>query len=174
MNEALRQGLRRMTAPSAPRPPFQTRAVALGRCRLGGIDNIADALAASEGEAFRVILVDANLLIYAHVSTFPQHERARNWLDEQMNGAAPVGLPLAEPAGFAATGDQSPAVRQPRVDHRRLGAGRGGEPTATATSGFPSLPSGTSRFWAACFPGQAFMPIWFPTRIRRRWPSSTA
>jgi toxin-antitoxin system PIN domain toxin len=40
-----------------------------------------------------VILVDANLLIYAHVSTFPQHERARNWLDEQMNGAAPVGLP---------------------------------------------------------------------------------
>jgi toxin-antitoxin system PIN domain toxin len=40
-----------------------------------------------------VILVDANLLIFAHVSTFPQHERARNWLDEQMNGAAPVGLP---------------------------------------------------------------------------------
>ncbi len=40
-----------------------------------------------------MILVDANLLIYAHVSTFPQHERARNWLDEQMNGAAPVGLP---------------------------------------------------------------------------------
>lgn len=40
-----------------------------------------------------MILVDANLLIYAHVSTFPQHERARNWLDEQMNGVAPVGLP---------------------------------------------------------------------------------
>lgn len=40
-----------------------------------------------------MILVDANLLIYAHVSTFPQHERARNWLDEQMNGTAPVGLP---------------------------------------------------------------------------------
>ncbi len=40
-----------------------------------------------------MILVDANLLIYAHVSTFPQHERARNWLDEQMNGTTPIGLP---------------------------------------------------------------------------------
>ena len=53
VNEALRQGLQRMTVPSAPRPPFQTRAVALGRCRLGGIDNITDVLAASEGEAFK-------------------------------------------------------------------------------------------------------------------------
>ena len=40
-----------------------------------------------------MILIDANLLIYAHVSTFSQHERARNWLDNQLNGVAPVGLP---------------------------------------------------------------------------------
>lgn len=40
-----------------------------------------------------MILVDANLLIYAHVSAFPQHERARDWLDARLNGAAPVGLP---------------------------------------------------------------------------------
>ena len=40
-----------------------------------------------------MILVDANLLIYAHVSTFPQHERARTWLDERLNGVAPDGLP---------------------------------------------------------------------------------
>jgi hypothetical protein len=53
VNEALRQGLQRMTVPSAPRSPFQTRAVPLGRCRLGGIDNITDVLAASEGEAFK-------------------------------------------------------------------------------------------------------------------------
>jgi toxin-antitoxin system PIN domain toxin len=39
-----------------------------------------------------VILVDANLLIYAHVSTFAQHEGARNWLDEQLNGSVRVGL----------------------------------------------------------------------------------
>lgn len=47
-----------------------------------------------------MILVDANLLIYAHVSTFSQHERARSWLDEQMNGAAPVGLPWSSLLAF--------------------------------------------------------------------------
>lgn len=40
-----------------------------------------------------MILVDANLLVYAHVDTFPQHERARDWLDACINGPAPVGLP---------------------------------------------------------------------------------
>ena len=47
-----------------------------------------------------MILVDANLLIYAHVSTFHQHERARAWLDERLNGAAPVGLPWASLLAF--------------------------------------------------------------------------
>jgi uncharacterized protein len=40
-----------------------------------------------------MILVDANLLVYAHVRTFLQHESARAWLDEQLNGNSPVGLP---------------------------------------------------------------------------------
>lgn len=40
-----------------------------------------------------MILVDANLLVYAHVASLPQHEQAREWLDSQLNGAAPVGLP---------------------------------------------------------------------------------
>jgi len=40
-----------------------------------------------------VILVDANLLIYAHVRGFRQHEHALNWLDEQLNGPSRVGLP---------------------------------------------------------------------------------
>jgi len=40
-----------------------------------------------------VILIDANLLVYAHVSGFSQHQRARAWLDEQLGGTAPVGLP---------------------------------------------------------------------------------
>jgi toxin-antitoxin system PIN domain toxin len=40
-----------------------------------------------------VILVDANLLIYAHVSSTEQHPRARAWLDARLNGNAPVGLP---------------------------------------------------------------------------------
>jgi toxin-antitoxin system PIN domain toxin len=40
-----------------------------------------------------VILVDANLLVYAHVASFPQHAAARDWLDAQLNGTNRVGLP---------------------------------------------------------------------------------
>ena len=40
-----------------------------------------------------MILVDANLLVYAHVASFPQHASARKWLDARINAAAPVGLP---------------------------------------------------------------------------------
>jgi hypothetical protein len=47
-----------------------------------------------------VILVDANLLLYAHAQSFPQHERARRWLDGRFNGAAPVGLPWPSLLGF--------------------------------------------------------------------------
>jgi toxin-antitoxin system PIN domain toxin len=40
-----------------------------------------------------VILVDANLLIYAYFSASPQHQRAREWLDGELNGFTAVGLP---------------------------------------------------------------------------------
>lgn len=53
VNEALRRGLQQMTAPEKPRGSFQTRSAALGRLRIGSIDNIADALAIAEGERFR-------------------------------------------------------------------------------------------------------------------------
>jgi uncharacterized protein len=47
-----------------------------------------------------VILVDANLLVYAHVDSFRQHERARAWLDDRLNGTARVGLPWASLVAF--------------------------------------------------------------------------
>lgn len=40
-----------------------------------------------------MILVDANLLLYATVSDFERHAAARAWLDERLNAAARVGLP---------------------------------------------------------------------------------
>jgi hypothetical protein len=40
-----------------------------------------------------LIIVDANLLIYAHIDTYQEHKAARTWLNDQINGAAPVGLP---------------------------------------------------------------------------------
>jgi toxin-antitoxin system PIN domain toxin len=47
-----------------------------------------------------VILIDANLLIYAYSSNFPQHAVARAWLDQQINGSARVGLPWASLLAF--------------------------------------------------------------------------
>ncbi len=40
-----------------------------------------------------MILVDANLLIYAHFEEGREHARARAWLDDRLSGPAPVGLP---------------------------------------------------------------------------------
>lgn len=40
-----------------------------------------------------MILVDANLLLYAKLSSFPEHATARAWLDARLNGADRVALP---------------------------------------------------------------------------------
>ena len=48
-----------------------------------------------------MILVDANLLIYARVSSLPQHPRARDWLDARLNEPRKVGLPWVSLLGFA-------------------------------------------------------------------------
>ena len=47
-----------------------------------------------------MILVDANILIYAHVNSFDQHQAARDWLDKQLNGSASVGLPWSSVLAF--------------------------------------------------------------------------
>ena len=47
-----------------------------------------------------MILVDANILIYAHVQSFAQHEFARDWLDQQLNGSTRVGLPWVSLMAF--------------------------------------------------------------------------
>ncbi|HLH97644.1 MAG TPA: ribbon-helix-helix protein, CopG family [Xanthobacteraceae bacterium] len=52
VNEALRRGIKDMTARPKPREPFRTRAVDLGQ-PLIPVDNIGEALALAEGEAFK-------------------------------------------------------------------------------------------------------------------------
>jgi toxin-antitoxin system PIN domain toxin len=47
-----------------------------------------------------LILVDANLLIYASAPSLPQHVAALKWLDARLNGAEPVGLPWASTLAF--------------------------------------------------------------------------
>ena len=47
-----------------------------------------------------MILLDANLLIYAHVESFSQHRPARTWLDNQLNAAGRVAMPWASLLAF--------------------------------------------------------------------------
>ena len=45
-----------------------------------------------------MIVPDVNLLLYAHVTAFPEHARARRWWEGLMNGAREVAI--AAPALF--------------------------------------------------------------------------
>ena len=45
-----------------------------------------------------MIVPDVNLLLYAHVTAFPEHARARRWWEDLMNGRGEVGV--AAPALF--------------------------------------------------------------------------
>lgn len=47
-----------------------------------------------------MILVDANLLLYAHVSSLPQHAASRAWLERTLNETARVGLPWQSLTAF--------------------------------------------------------------------------
>lgn len=53
VNEALRHGLSRMTAPPKRPGAYRTPGVGLGRCLVGSLDDVAEVLAVAEGESFR-------------------------------------------------------------------------------------------------------------------------
>lgn len=53
INSALREGLRHLSSPKRKRKPFRTRAVDLGLCRAGNVDNVAEALAVAESESYK-------------------------------------------------------------------------------------------------------------------------
>jgi hypothetical protein len=53
INEALRRGIKEMSARAKPREPFRTRVVDLGRSKIGSLDNISEVLAVAEGESFK-------------------------------------------------------------------------------------------------------------------------
>ena len=53
VNEALRQGLKNLQAPSRPQRRRRTTVVSLGSCLPGHLDDVAEALAIAEGENFR-------------------------------------------------------------------------------------------------------------------------
>jgi hypothetical protein len=53
INEALRRGLKDMSNRTKRRERFRTRSAALGQLRIAGLDNIGEALAIAEGEAYK-------------------------------------------------------------------------------------------------------------------------
>ena len=61
-----------------------------------------------------MILIDANLLVYAHVSSLPQHRKAISWLDTQLEAGTIVGMPWQSLLSFARL------VANPRIFERPL------------------------------------------------------
>lgn len=59
-----------------------------------------------------MILVDANILVYAKVKSLPEHERARKWLDQRLSDVVSVGLPWTSLIAFMRL------VTNPRVFER--------------------------------------------------------
>ncbi len=47
-----------------------------------------------------MIVPDVNLLLYAEIDAYPQHEGARRWLEETLSGDTLVGIPSVSLFGF--------------------------------------------------------------------------
>jgi toxin-antitoxin system PIN domain toxin len=60
-----------------------------------------------------VILIDANLLVYAANTAAAEHPAARSWLDERLNGTARVGLPWHSILAFVRLVTNPLVVRDP-------------------------------------------------------------
>jgi toxin-antitoxin system PIN domain toxin len=61
-----------------------------------------------------VIVVDANLLLYAYGESSPRHKEARAWLENALSGVETVGLPWQTVAAFVriATDPRVPGYRR--------------------------------------------------------------
>ena len=60
-----------------------------------------------------MILVDANVLLYAANRAAPEHERAREWLDDRLNGTLAIGLPWPSLLAFVRLVTNPVVVRHP-------------------------------------------------------------
>lgn len=59
------------------------------------------------------MLLDANLLVFAVNEAAPEHERARAWLEQQLNGDRRVGLPWESLTAFVRLVTNPRAVARP-------------------------------------------------------------
>lgn len=118
VNETLRAGL---TAKGAREVrPYVVRPAALGGSLPGINLEGAGALGrdrrpgvGGEDAAAEVIVVDANLLIYAIDSGSPHHARARPWLEQTVSRTVPVGLPWIVILAFVRLTTRPGIMRRP-------------------------------------------------------------
>jgi predicted nucleic acid-binding protein len=96
-----------------------------------------------------VILLDANLLVYAHVAGMPRHQAVRLWLDQKLSGRERVGMPWLSLLAFVRL------VSNPRVFER---------PEA--------VPAAWSQAeeWLCSAPAMATSPASRAFAGRTRWP----
>lgn len=87
-----------------------------------------------------MILVDANILLYAHFSNYDEHDRVRHWLDVQLGGATRVGLPWESLLAFVRI------ATNPRVYSRpQTVAGAWSQARAWIESGSSWIPQPTEQ-----------------------------
>ena len=60
-----------------------------------------------------MILVDANVLLYAANRAAPEHKPARTWLDARLGGTARVGLPWPSLLAFVRIATNPAVLRRP-------------------------------------------------------------
>jgi hypothetical protein len=89
-----------------------------------------------------VILVDANLLLYAANRAAPEHGQARAWLDERLNGTVPVGLPWPSLLAFVRLASNPSILRRPVST---AAAWRQVDEWLTCESAWTPLPGDTHR-----------------------------
>ena len=100
VNDGLLEGLPRLDAPVRPRKPYRMKGVSLGGCLIPKCGRHSPGARGGRGRRLPLILVDTNLLVYAHVADLPQHSVARDWLVERLNGTVRIGLPWSSLIGF--------------------------------------------------------------------------
>jgi toxin-antitoxin system PIN domain toxin len=72
-----------------------------------------------------MIIPDVNLLLYAHITAFPQHPKASKWWKAALSGPAEVGLPSVAIFGFLRIGTNRRAIDPPLAVEAALAIVRG-------------------------------------------------
>jgi uncharacterized protein len=68
-----------------------------------------------------MIILDANVLLYAYDETSPHHAPARGWLERTLAAPAPVGLPWSTVLAFLRIGTNPRALQRPLTLEAAIG-----------------------------------------------------